>query len=95
MYASLGCAAIDATRQKLKQKRNMKMRKAFIITIGLTSFGAVARMQPASAAQTCKTVCDQSEMHNGKLRCFSAHQECAKKESAGSSTSVQKNKKMD
>jgi hypothetical protein len=39
-------------------------------------------MQPASAAQTCKTVCDQSEMHNGKLRCFSAHQECAKKESA-------------
>ncbi len=70
------------------------MRKAFIITIGLVSFGAIAGVQPVSAAQTCKTVCDQSEMHNGKARCFSAHQECIKKGSAGSSTTVQKNKKM-
>jgi hypothetical protein len=71
----------------------MKMRKAFIIIIALLSFGAIASMQSASAAQTCKTVCDQSEMHNGKPRCFSAHQECTKKESAGSSRTVQKNKK--
>ena len=70
------------------------MRKAFIITIALVSFGAIAGMQPTYAAQTCETVCDQSEIHNGKPRCFSAHQECTKKGSAGSSTTVQKNKKM-
>ncbi len=70
------------------------MRKAFIVTIVLVSFGAIAGMQPVSAAQTCKTVCDQSEMHNGKQRCFSAHQECTTKGSAGSSRTVQKNKKM-
>ena len=69
------------------------MRKAFIIAVGLVSLGAITGMKSASAAQTCKTVCDQSEMHNGKARCFSAHQECTNKGSAGSSTTVQKNKK--
>ena len=69
------------------------MRKAYIITIVLVSFGVIAGMQPTYAAQTCKTVCDQSEIHNGKPRCFSAHQECTTKGSAGSSRAVQKNKK--
>ena len=71
------------------------MRKVLIVVIGLASFGALVGVQQASAGQTCKTVCDQSEMHNGKMRCFSAHQVCTKTQPPASGTAKSiKNKKM-
>ncbi len=71
------------------------MRKVLIVVIGLASFGALVGVQQASAGQTCKTVCDQSEMHNGKMRCFSAQQVCTKTQppASGSAKPI-KNKKM-
>lgn len=69
------------------------MRKVLLIVIGLISFGALIGVQQASAAAVCRTVCDQSAVHNGKPRCFSSHQECTTPK-VGSAKPVQKNKKM-
>lgn len=58
------------------------MRKVLIIAFGLASLGALAT-QPASAAQTCRMVCDQSAIHNGQTRCFSSHKECTNTKAVG------------
>ena len=52
------------------------MCKVLIVALSLASLGALAAMQPAFAAQSCKMVCDQWEVHNEKRRCFSEHRVC-------------------
>jgi len=61
------------------------MRKFFIVTaLGLSGLGALAGVPPASAGQTCKTVCDQWAP-DGNRRCFSAHVVCTKVSTVSSS----------
>ncbi len=68
------------------------MRKALIVFLSIASFAALASLQPASAASNCRMMCDQQEMHNGKLRCFSEHLVCTKSPSTPPIHSIQEGK---